>query len=499
MVTSPAQNVDVLVIGGGPAGAVAAGLLASWNRSVLLVHRVSGQPSLAESLPASTRKLLKFLDLLAVVDAACFHPNHGNLSRWAGTPAVATSADAGYHVPRHEFDRRLRERAQTQGAAIVNGQVQRVEGRDPVQVEIVRSAGDVITRSARVVLDCSGRAGVIARRGLRRFDVGYRTLAVAAEWESNDWPEAEGSYTIVDSYSDGWAWSVPLSPTRRQCTVMLDRERTAISKASLVAVYRAELRKAVGIEERLVGATQISQPWACDASPYGAVRAADNGALLVGDAASFIEPLSSAGVKKAMTSAWRAAVVANTYLAKPEMLQAASDFYNRREQQVYHECVRRSAAFFKEAAAAYPDAFWTTRAASSPEVTVDSGSDLADQDLAGDPSIRLAFERLRAAPGLSVSRTPGFRIEAAAVIEGREVVLRDAIVIPGLESPVRFAAGINLPELVRISTGCHDVASLIGAYRVEVGTVDPADLLKGLSVLVAKGVLGINPTWQSGT
>jgi hypothetical protein len=98
-----------------------------------------------------------------------------------------------------------------------------------------------------------------------------------------------------------------------------------------------------------------------------------------------------------------------------------------------------------------------------------------------------------------VSRTPGFRIEAAAVIEGREVVLRDAIVIPGLESPVRFAAGINLPELVRISTGCHDVASLIGAYRVEVGTVDPADLLKGLSVLVAKGVLGINPTWQSGT
>ena len=229
------------------------------------------------------------------------------------------------------------------------------------------------------------------------------------------------------------------------------------------------------------------------------MRAADNGALLVGDAASFIEPLSSAGVKKAMTSAWRAAVVANTYLAKPEMLQPASDFYNRREQQVYHECVRRSAAFFKEAAAAYPDAFWTTRAASSPEVTVDSGSDLADQDLAGDPSIRLAFERLRAAPGLSVSRTPGFRIEAAAVIEGREVVLREAIVIPGLESPVRFAAGINLPELVRISTGCHDVASLIGAYQVEVGTVDPADLLKGLSVLVAKGVLGINPTWQSGT
>jgi flavin-dependent dehydrogenase len=486
-----AQDVDVLVIGGGPAGAAAAGLLASWNRSVLLVHRESGQPSLAESLPASTRKLLQFLGLIDVVDAARFHPNHGNLSRWAGTAAIATSADAGYHVPRDEFDRRLRARAHTQGAVIVNGQVQRVEGRHPLHVEIVRSAGDVITRSAGFVLDCSGRAGVIARKGLRRFDAGYRTLAVAADWECDDWPEQERAHTIVDSYADGWAWSVPLSPTRRQCTVMLDRERTAISKASLASVYRAELRKAIGIEERLAHARQTSQPWACDASPYGAVRAADDRALLVGDAASFIEPLSAAGVKKALTSAWRAAVVANTCLEKPDMLHAASDFYNRREQQVYHECVRRSAAFFKEAATAYQDAFWTTRAGSSPDVTVDSGSDLADRDLAGDSSIRLAFERLRAAPALSLSPLPGLRFETAAVIEGREVVLRDAVVIPGLESPVRFAAGINLPELVRISTGCRDMASLIDAYYAHVGTVDPADLLKGLSVLVAKGVLEI--------
>ena len=64
------READVLVIGGGPAGATAAGLLASWGQSVVLVHRAAGQPDLAESLPASTRKLLRFLGQLEAVDAA---------------------------------------------------------------------------------------------------------------------------------------------------------------------------------------------------------------------------------------------------------------------------------------------------------------------------------------------------------------------------------------------------------------------------------------------
>ena len=84
--------VDVLVIGGGPAGATAAGLLASWGRSVALIHHESSKPSLAESLPASTRKLLRFLGQLEEVDSAGFHPNQGNISRWAGKEARARLA-----------------------------------------------------------------------------------------------------------------------------------------------------------------------------------------------------------------------------------------------------------------------------------------------------------------------------------------------------------------------------------------------------------------------
>src|SRR5262245_56160338 len=76
---SATDRVDAVVIGGGPAGATAAGLLSSWGRSVVLIHRDSAQPSLAESLPWSTRKLLHHLGQLDAVDAAGFHPNSGNI------------------------------------------------------------------------------------------------------------------------------------------------------------------------------------------------------------------------------------------------------------------------------------------------------------------------------------------------------------------------------------------------------------------------------------
>ncbi len=136
-----ASAVDVLVIGGGPAGATAAALLASWGRSVVMVHCESDSPSLAESLPASTKKLLRHLGLLEVIEAARFHPNKGNISRWAGREAVAESAESGYHVPRARFDRLLRDHARARGATLVEGRVRKVELASPATIECVGPIG----------------------------------------------------------------------------------------------------------------------------------------------------------------------------------------------------------------------------------------------------------------------------------------------------------------------------------------------------------------------
>jgi flavin-dependent dehydrogenase len=481
---------DVLVIGGGPAGSTAAQLLASWGRSVTIAHRPpASRLTLAESLPASTRKLLRFLGQLDRVEAAAFHPNTGNRAEWAGASRATTSADAGFHVPREAFDRVLRDHAEAAGARVVDATIQRVATDDPTRVSGMTTDGHAIELRARYVLDCSGRAGVIARHGMRRTDAPYRTLAIVAEWECDDWPPEEHTCTTIESYSEGWAWSVPLSATRRQCTVMVGPPKGGRHVRS---IYESELAKTTALRARLAGARQVSAPWTCDASMYDCVRAADGPVLLVGDAASFIEPLSSAGVKKALLSAWRAAVVTNTCLANPAMAEAASDLYVRREREVYQECLRRSAAFFAEAARVYDTPFWTARAGYAPgaDAALDIDSeDPSDDSLRSDASVRAAFEQLRADRAVRVRPSDALRFASVPTIDGREVVMREAVVVQGLESPMHYAAGVDLARLARIVSGGADIPTIIAAYRDNVGPVPIAGLLTGLSFLIARQAL----------
>jgi flavin-dependent dehydrogenase len=479
------REPDVAVIGAGPAGATAAALLAGWGWRVVLLHRKSGRHSLAESLPPSIRKLLRVVGALDAVERAGFHPNRGNISNWAGQPAVVSTETPGYHVSRAALDRLLLDHARTQGARIVEGQVGSIDLSGNPLIDCSISRGVTRYRPA-FVLDCSGRAGVVARRGLRRTERGYRTLAVTAEWETPGWPDGERAHTFVDSYRDGWAWSVPLSPTRRQCTVMIDADRMPVSRATLAAVYARELGKAVSITARLSNSRQTSAPWACDASLYSCLRASESRALLVGDAASFIEPLSSAGVKKALASAWRAAVVVNTALRTPGLLAAASAYHDQRERDVYDDCVRRSAGFFEQAAAAYEDEFWGARART--RAGRNGGVGTSHRQSSGE-EVRQAFDALRQARMLDVAPARSLRFERVPVIEGREIVLREAVSVPGLAEPVRFADGINVPELIRIAAGSSDVASLIDWYHRDVGATDPRNLLGALSGLIAGGIL----------
>jgi flavin-dependent dehydrogenase len=479
-------DADVVIIGAGPAGATAAALLAAWGHSVVLVHGESDAPSLAESLPASTKKLLKFLGQLDSTEAASFHPNHGNTSHWAERDAVASTTAAGYHVSRSVFDGVLREHARSKGALMVNAHVRSIEFTSPVVVKCVNEDG-ARRCTAQFVLDCSGRAGVIARRGLRRTDSRYRTLAVVAEWDTEAWPAGERTHAVVESYDRGWAWSIPLTATRRQCTVMIDADRTTVRKSELERIYVDELRRAAGLTARLAGATRVGPAWACDASTYDSVTAFESDSFLVGDAASFVEVLSSGGVKKALSSAWSAAVVVNTCLTKPGMRSSAASFFDRRERQVHAEYVRRSTTFFSEAAAVYGNDFWGVRASAATAAASDD--DLSDLALLHDSDVRVAFEQLRDARQLDLAAGPNLKFADVAAIEGREVVLREGIVIPGVTSPVRFAAGLNLPELVRIAPDCRDIPSLFARYERRVAAVDPRDLLVALSFLVTRRVL----------
>ena len=459
--------------GGGAAGAAAARLLATRGHTVrLLTKTVDRSRSLGESLPPSCRKLFDLLGVTAEIDAAGFLASSGNTVWWGDeTTRTAGFADGatGLQVTRHEFDALLLRLAAQAGADVqANAQVRGarrapVDGRPGPAAATIRYTTDdssTHTIEAPFVLDCSGRAGVIARRGFRVHDVARTTLALTAVWRQREgWDLSDETHTLVETYSDGWAWSVPVTPSMRHVTVMIDPRVTDLDRGGAIAAcYEAELAKTAALRRMLTRATRVTAPWGCDASLYHAPTCGGPGMLLVGDAASFIDPMSSYGVKKALASAWLAAVVVHTSLTDSTLAEVALDLFNRREREIHAAAVRQAAHFFADAATWHRHPFCTGRATmdhmDETGDTRDTAPEMDIDALRHDPTVMAAFDTLRRSSGIHLRRGDHLRIESRPALTVRAVVMEDRLVLPDWPPTgrgVRFLRDIDLVHLVELA------------------------------------------------
>lgn len=496
-----AQTVDVLVIGGGPAGTAAARLLAVWGHSVLLLTKSLDPPrGLAESLPPSTRKLLATVGVLEELERAGFYRTTGNTVWWGSrerrVETFEPSGEAsGFQVFRPDLDQLLRDSASRAGARVLDGvtvrQVQPAADGDGAVVVDYEQDGRRVSVSCRFVLDCSGRAGVIARQGFRRYEPGGRMQAFIGIWDrETGWDLPDETQTLVETYADGWSWSVPISHTTRHVATMLDATTTQVTRgATMAETYRAEIAKTHELK-RLTDGAVLRHVWACDASLYDAASYAGPRFLLVGDAGSFIDPLSSFGVKKALASAWLAAIAVHTSLAHPERREVALEFFSRWERQVYADHLRRTREFAREAHAQHPHPFWAARAE-----TLGGGRDPsedADVDevaLLRAPEVLAAFETFKRSVAIDLAWADHLRFESRAMIRDREIVLEQAVPLPAARTALRFVAGVDLVKLGELASHHRQVGDLYEAYCQTCAPVPLPGFLGGLSLLVAHGAL----------
>jgi flavin-dependent dehydrogenase len=448
---------DAAIIGGGPAGATAGRLLAQWGHSVTILSApASKHPGLAECLPPSTRKLFHFLDIQGAVDAAGFFPTTGNTAWW-GKSRRRTEPypdGAGYQVRRSDFDRLLLGLARAAGAHVQVGKAFHVSDVNGARVEFQTDAKRAPI-PAKMILDCSGRAGVIGR-SVRIKEKNSRTVALCGIWRNTQgWKLPDASHTLVETYPEGWAWSVPISPLVRYVAFMVDPRGKG--------AYLGELAKTRAFRKIFSRGNLEIGPWGADASLYTSKCFYGPGFLLVGDAGSFIDPLSSFGVKKAMVSAWVAAVVVNTCIRRPAMRESALKFFDGREREVYAGYLQKSAALYREAGGRY-------------QVKDDRG--LAD-----------ALIQLKRKSAIRLRRAESVRMESKPAIEGREIVLRDALTMPGLPAALDYFENVDLPRLVEIAEHHSQVPDLFEAYNRVCPPVALPNFLAALAMLLVDGVL----------
>jgi 2-polyprenyl-6-methoxyphenol hydroxylase-like FAD-dependent oxidoreductase len=452
------------VLGGGPAGAAASLLLARWNHTVRLITRPPVSRGLAVSVPPSCAKLFEAIGVTGAVERTGFLRSTGNTVWWGGGDArVETFAGGalGWQLDVDALATVLLREA--------------IEAGVSVEHAIVKEYPD-----DHYVLDCTGRTGVTARAAkLRQFDDGLRTVAlVGIWWRDGGWNVPDDSHTLVESYDDGWMWSVPSAPGLRHIAAMVDPQRSALARdGSSADVYRAEIAKTHVFRRLTADASMIEGPRGFDASQYRATAYAGDRWLLVGDAGSFIDPLSSVGVKKALASAWLAAIAVHTAVKRPSMRAEAFEFFSAREDEIEQHLFRESRRFLVSASSEHHHPFWDERS----DETGDGQDEVED--------VQRALDEMRGRDSWQPRVSAKISIQPRPCIRGHEIVREPHVVSAKHPRGVRYVRAIDMVALVELAPSARQVPDLYEGYVQRMGSAPLPDFLFAVATAVARGWL----------
>ena len=327
---TPQLPYDALVVGAGPGGATAATFMARAGLRVLLVDkdRFPRDKTCGDALSGKTVDVLRRLGIVDAVEAGpslvawgiLFSSPYGSeVDVQFCDPATATTAP-GYVMARTDFDALVVDAARTAGAEVweettVTGLVR--EGTRVTGATLKRG-GETQTVHARVVVGADGAYSAVARAlGFDQLDERHYCAGLRQYWEGvtgfHDHNLIELHF--VDEAIPGYFWIFPMANGRANVGIgMLSSEIKKrdvrlkdVLKACIAHPRFADRFKDARPLEKIHG---YGLPLGSRPRPLSG-----DGWMLVGDAASLIDPFSGEGIGNAMVSgefAARHAVLALT-------------------------------------------------------------------------------------------------------------------------------------------------------------------------------------------
>ncbi|KZT28366.1 putative halogenase [Neolentinus lepideus HHB14362 ss-1] len=331
------EHSQILVIGGGPAGAYSATVLAREGFTVTLLEKdLFPRYHIGESLLPSCRQYLRFIGVEERVKAHGFTHKPGaavklnQFKREGYTDFISLNPNNGaWNVVRSEFDAILLRHAQDCGVNVFQEtavtEIHFGEDKETPVSALWCSKDTNLT--GRIcfdwLIDASGKTGIMSTKYLRSraFNKSLRNIALWGYWtgagiycpgterENAPWFEA-----LTDE--SGWAWFIPLHNGTVSVGIVMGEHlhkskkikfKEVSGESSVTPYYISQLELAPGLIKLLGDAKLDSEiKSAGDYSYYSPIHAGPR-YRIAGDAGAFIDPFFSSGIHLAFTGALSAA------------------------------------------------------------------------------------------------------------------------------------------------------------------------------------------------
>jgi len=315
-------DADVIIIGGGPAGATVGAYLGRAGRRALILERdIHPREHVGESLVPATNVVTHDLGFWEKLEASQFVKKPGatwtGLKGGVGSEFVVTFADVPqnipnpeytYHVDRAMFDAMYLRHANELGAEVLQGvSVLKVlfEGDRAVGVR-VRILGREIDLRSRFVIDASGRRTLLGKQlGLWEKDKQFNQFAIYSWFRGVNPPSPETAEYIHVHFlpvNRGWVWHIPIYDGITSVGAVTEKADFLKSGKDHETFFNELMQMTPNTRHILKDAERV-KPYYIEADySYKISRFSGPGWLLVGDAARFVDPIFSSGVSVAMRS-----------------------------------------------------------------------------------------------------------------------------------------------------------------------------------------------------
>ena len=366
-----ASGSDLVVVGGGPAGAFAALTARRIGLRTTIVDdgamRPPTRPYVGEVLPPAARRLIEATGLLRAIEPRSYLESCGTRSAW-GSPSLASTnfisnpLGSGLHLDRAAFDSALMHAVALEGANVCAARVIDASRQNDCWQLTVEGTRGRQALCAATVIDCSGRRAVIARSQGARRKVDAPLVALMAWLDTRHDTDRDATLTL-ESASDGWWYTARLPGRHRVVGYITRRSSPDLRRGHTADGWHTLVNRTVHVRELCLadGYTLSHPPVVISAASSCLDRIVGERWAAAGDAAASFDPLSAQGILTAMLSGTHAARAMASRLSGDGGVALAR--YARQCHGVYAEHVRACSAYYAMESRWGTTSFWSRQSA----------------------------------------------------------------------------------------------------------------------------------------